>query len=54
MSSDKMSKQTADKTSAGSGAQEKFDANQNRLHMTPKMKGFDQGVGKRSKSTKND
>ena len=54
MSSDKMSKQTADKTSAGSGAQEKFNPNQNKLHMTPKLKGFDTGVGSRSKSTKND
>lgn len=52
--SDKMNKQTSDRPGNGAGAQEKWEANQNKLHMIPKLKGFDQGVGPRSKSTKND
>lgn len=51
---DKLSKQSADKLSPKSGAQEKWEPNMNKLHMTHKLKGFDQGVGPRSKSTKND
>lgn len=54
MSSDKLNKQHTDSTMPGSGAQEKFEANKNTLHMTPKLKGFDTGVGPRQKSTKND
>ena len=34
--------------------QPKWNPNSNKLHMAGKAKGFDQGVGKRSKSTKND
>lgn len=52
--SEKLNKQHSDKTSPGSGAQEKWEPNANKLHMTPKLKGFDTGVGARQKSTKND
>lgn len=48
MADNKMNKQTSD------AGQEKLNANQNKVHMTPKLKGFVTGVGSRPKSTKND